>query len=357
MSKQQLTTNSTNPSQTADCDSEKFCMPTSITDIKHPLPPSSTLYTTRTQPSMPHNVFSTLVNLPTESVPRAKEDSMPSQTKFVLGPTPAQIKVSCSSPQQQELNEETMVEFETINTSPDKQNNSGKKSFFKKAIKEDGMDKVLETVNFEEKFSSLPEYKPALGISPSLPSLPASPHLFVQSYRKKRKLSVTEDDLGSDASATPRTPRTPQTVAVTPLSSANLTGNTFFGPDFNPESFGVTQDLEDTLSLVSSPKTPSTAGTGSTPCAPENKPNTLRRTLDTRRQLVMELFQEQGVFPSNQATATFQNKHTDIFPNKVCLQLKIREVRQKMMATSSACSTPTSQGQHSAENHIATSSN
>ena len=34
-------------------------------------------------------------------------------------------------------------------------------------------------------------------------------------------------------------------------------------------------------------------------------------------------------------------KHVEVFPNKVCLQLKIREVRQKMMASSNSCSTPT----------------
>merc|ERR1719435_95603 len=50
-------------------------------------------------------------------------------------------------------------------------------------------------------------------------------------------MSFAEDDLGSDASATPRTPRTPQTSVSTPKSTANLTGNTFFGPDFNPEVF------------------------------------------------------------------------------------------------------------------------
>ena len=33
-----------------------------------------------------------------------------------------------------------------------------------------------------------------------------------------------------------------------------------------------------------------------------------------------------------QATTSFQGQHQSIFPNKVCLQLKIREVRQKMMA-------------------------
>ena len=33
------------------------------------------------------------------------------------------------------------------------------------------------------------------------------------------------------------------------------------------------------------------------------------------------------------ATAEFQSKHSQLFPNKVCLQLKIREVRQKLMAS------------------------
>jgi len=33
-----------------------------------------------------------------------------------------------------------------------------------------------------------------------------------------------------------------------------------------------------------------------------------------------------------QATAVFQANHQDVFPTKTCLQLKIREVRQKIMA-------------------------
>lgn len=89
--------------------------------------------------------------------------------------------------------------------------------------------------------------------------------------------------------------------------------------------------------------------------------SSLRRTLDQRRALVMQLFQEQGFFPSGtpaplptyihnklkdwlvttsvnpllaaQATAAFQTRYSDIFPSKVCLQLKIREVRQKIMQT------------------------
>ena len=60
-----------------------------------------------------------------------------------------------------------------------------------------------------------------------------------------------------------------------------------------------------------------------------------------RRQLVMQLLNEQGLFPSNKATSDFHSKHSDVFPTKVCLQLKIREVRQKMMARSNSPSPPT----------------
>lgn len=99
--------------------------------------------------------------------------------------------------------------------------------------------------------------------------------------------------------------------------------------------------------------------------------SSLRRTLDQRRALVMQLFQDHGFFPSGkhvleswgalgrdlpahltlpsppptvllspaQATAAFQARYADIFPSKVCLQLKIREVRQKIMQAA----TPTEQ--------------
>lgn len=92
--------------------------------------------------------------------------------------------------------------------------------------------------------------------------------------------------------------------------------------------------------------------------------SSLRRTLDQRRALVMQLFQEQGFFPSGktrrlllpwtlrdstlsapvcvpaQATAAFQTRYSDIFPTKLCLQLKIREVRQKIMQTATPSDAP-----------------
>ena len=50
-----------------------------------------------------------------------------------------------------------------------------------------------------------------------------------------------------------------------------------------------------------------------------------------------------------QATAAFQTRYSDIFPTKLCLQLKIREVRQKIMQTAapsdaSGLGTPDSSG-------------
>lgn len=78
-----------------------------------------------------------------------------------------------------------------------------------------------------------------------------------------------------------------------------------------------------------SPRTPKTPGTA------RDTEKGHRKMLEQRRQLVMQLFAEHTLFPSAQATSNFQQQHVDIFPNKSSLQLKIREVRQKLMAQSS----------------------
>lgn len=91
----------------------------------------------------------------------------------------------------------------------------------------------------------------------------------------------------------------------------------------------------------------------------------------------MQLFQEHGFFPSTQATNLFQvlvcfqifnyrkvivnalqALHQDTFPTKSCLQLKIREVRQKVMAqstTSTGGSAPGPSATASANNYVQTS--
>lgn len=78
-----------------------------------------------------------------------------------------------------------------------------------------------------------------------------------------------------------------------------------------------------------SPRTPKTPSARSVNSAEEKGH---RKILEQRRNLVMQLFQEHGMFPSSQATNNFQLSHSDIFPNKQSLQLKIREVRQKHMS-------------------------
>nr|XP_050864104.1 protein capicua homolog isoform X2 [Vespula vulgaris] len=247
---------------------------------------------------------------------------------------------SSESMQQQNMSESR--------TSPSPSTKKG--SFFKKNV-EDGMDRVLEQVNFQEKFSSLPEFKPEDIQSPSAITINtpgSSGHSTVtsglhssnlqasmQGYRKKsqgpHRSNLNEDDIDSDAS-----------VSATPksTSSVKLTGTTFFGPDFNIDAYRLNTDIagevEDT-----SPRTPKTpvGGVGNAVGIGRNENERgHRRMLEQRRHLVMQLFREHGYFPSTHATSTFQAKHSDIFPNKTSLQLKIREVRQKLKANSTPMS-------------------
>ncbi|XP_064471893.1 protein capicua homolog [Ornithodoros turicata] len=197
---------------------------------------------------------------------------------------------------------------------------------------DDRMDKVLEEVNFSARFAKLPEFRPEESPSATA-SLPSSP--FVQTYRKRPKPSAAQGAEAEDsASASPssETPRTPK-------SCSKLEGTKFFGPNFNLDALADNSQNEEAVSDgegAASPRTPKT------PCTEgEKSQSSLRRILEQRRQLVMQLFAEEGWFPSAQATASFQQKHRDIFTNKNTLQLKIREVRQKQMAQNSALvSTP-----------------
>lgn len=141
---------------------------------------------------------------------------------------------------------------------------------------------------------------------------------------------MNEDEIDSDTSisATPKS-----------TSSVKLTGNTFFGPDFNVETYRANNDLIDVD--ASSPRTPKTPGGGAGSAVGIGRSDNERghrKILEQRRHLVMQLFHEHGYFPSTQATSTFQAKHADIFPTKTSLQLKIREVRQKLKANSTPMS-------------------
>uniref|UniRef100_A0A3P8TBW9 Capicua transcriptional repressor a n=1 Tax=Amphiprion percula TaxID=161767 RepID=A0A3P8TBW9_AMPPE len=177
----------------------------------------------------------------------------------------------------------------------------------------DSADKVLSESYFEERFAELPEFNPEEVLpSPTLQSLATSPRAILGSYRKKRRNSTDLELTAEDPSSPRRKTRRLSSCSSepnTPKSAAKCEGDIFTFDRAGPESEVPLGDLD---------RVPYSS---------------LRRTLDQRRALVMQLFQEHGFFPSAQATAAFQARYSDTFPNKVCLQLKIREVRQKIMQT------------------------
>ncbi|XP_026875281.2 protein capicua homolog isoform X3 [Electrophorus electricus] len=190
----------------------------------------------------------------------------------------------------------------------------------------DSVDKVLSEVYFEERFAELPEFRPEEVLpSPTLQSLATSPRAILGSYRRKRKNSTDLDSSTEDPVSPKRKSRRRSSCSSepnTPKSAAKCEGDifTFDRPGTTRPDLETSTctDGEDILGELEFDKVPYSS---------------LRRTLDQRRALVMQLFQDHGFFPSAQATAAFQARYADIFPTKVCLQLKIREVRQKIMQT------------------------
>ncbi|XP_061616218.1 protein capicua homolog isoform X2 [Phyllopteryx taeniolatus] len=175
----------------------------------------------------------------------------------------------------------------------------------------DPHDKLLSETYFEERFAELPEFNPAEVLpSPTLQSLATSPRAILGSYRKRRRNSTELEPATEDPGSPRRKTRRLSSCSSepnTPKSAAKCEGDIFTFDRAGTEGEDLLGDLD---------RVPFSS---------------LRRTLDQRRALVMQLFQEHGFFPSAQATAAFQARYADTFPTKVCLQLKIREVRQKIM--------------------------
>lgn len=194
-------------------------------------------------------------------------------------------------------------------------------------------------MDFANKFKFLPQFKPEDCQSPSAISVPSSPRVFTQSYRKKPQplpkpgeffrsflfrfyfhvrsfpFIAPTDDEQSDLSAM---------SSATPSTGSYLMGTRFFGPDFNIDQLRCKLDkhLKNSLSYVinhldcvnavlaaedncdRSPRTPKTPSQRAATADANEKGH--RKILEQRRQLVMQLFQEHGMFPSTQATNTFQ---------------------------------------------------
>uniref|UniRef100_A0A8W8KR95 HMG box domain-containing protein n=1 Tax=Magallana gigas TaxID=29159 RepID=A0A8W8KR95_MAGGI len=257
------------------------------------------------EPSMPAPASATAVGTPLSPRPKHKPPPLPVSLA-------QNSSVPCQSPAQ-----------------------SPKKVTFKKKC-EDGMQKVLQKVDFEQKFDQLPQFIPEETNMAS--PLPQSPRAIISNYRRKRKVSslatgeLTPRESEMEISPSPSYKKSSESEANTPRTphSAHFEDNMFFGKNFEIEKMTLPADFKDDFGEGSIPCSPRT------PSSPAGQFSSLRRILDQRRQLVMQLFEQYGLFPSAQDTANFQTEHAAVFPSKVCLQLKIREVRQKMMAQSAA---------------------
>ncbi|CAM4711392.1 unnamed protein product, partial [Caretta caretta] len=140
-------------------------------------------------------------------------------------------------------------------------------------------NRVLSEVDFEERFAELPEFKPEEVLpSPTLQSLATSPRAILGSYRKKRKNSTDLDSSTEDPISPKRKMRRRSSCSSEPNTpkSAKCEGDIF--------TFDKTgAEAEDVLGELEYEKVPYSS---------------LRRTLDQRRALVMQLFQDHGFFPS-----------------------------------------------------------
>lgn len=134
------------------------------------------------------------------------------------------------------------------------------------------------------------------------------------------KLSVQTDDDQSDLGSAISS-ATPNYVGI---------GNRFFGPDFNIDQLRgefldppkksrrflnflfnfflvcVNAVLASEDNSDRSPRTPKTPSQPRSAASTDASEKGHRKILEQRRQLVMQLFQEHGMFPSSQATNTFQ---------------------------------------------------
>lgn len=167
-------------------------------------------------------------------------------------------------------------------------------------------DSVLADVDFTRQFADLPEYNPrdpkdkrTTKISPNLPKPPLHKTRF---SARQAKATDGEDD----------EPQADQDRASSSVANHS-----------NLDALAEAAALQHSGS-----KEPGASGTKND--APESSS---RRNQDQRRTLVLELLNQTGYFPPDNVTSEFQQDHSELFPNKNSLQLKIREVRQKCMNT------------------------
>ncbi|KAL0268822.1 UNVERIFIED_CONTAM: hypothetical protein PYX00_010635 [Menopon gallinae] len=142
----------------------------------------------------------------------------------------------------------------------------------------------------EEKFLSLPEYVLEDYLTPNSPEVDEQKSVCVRKS-DRRPSDNSRDGCGS-----------------------RLVGKLFFPPDFRVDKTG-----DDTLNVSAS-----------------ETDNSRLDFVDERRQLILKLFEQEGFFPSDEAIASFQTTHLDVFPTKLSLQTNLRNVRRRILGRNSS---------------------
>ncbi|XP_078379381.1 uncharacterized protein LOC144662450 isoform X2 [Oculina patagonica] len=179
----------------------------------------------------------------------------------------------------------------------------------------DGMEEVLSEVNFERQFAELPEYIPYHRQGREGKSINKRAHVTPNAY-----------DDGSQAATS---------ALERPSSAASSTVDGGLGAGLKTGGMPSLDALAEVAALEQG------AGLKETDKDEKTEPSspTLsshKKPVDQRRGVVLQLFQDHGYFPSDGVTSVFQQRHADLFPTKGALQLKIREVRQKIMHNTGA---------------------
>ncbi|XP_065056504.1 protein capicua homolog [Rhopilema esculentum] len=156
---------------------------------------------------------------------------------------------------------------------------SPSKSFLKKQM-DDGMERVLAEVKFKEHFEKLPKFRPE--------DIARSNGFDEKCQERHKEISIHFKCKDSQYSRDPYLSPTQQGLILNNVTQPNNN---------------------------SCPVSPVTSN---------------RKLLDEKRNLVLQLFQKHGYYPTEAVTQDFQLEHEDIFPTKFSLQMKIREVRQKL---------------------------
>ena len=180
--------------------------------------------------------------------------------------------------------------------------------------------RVLSEVNFERQFAELPEYTPyhrqgrdaksttnrQAAVTGNMPNLEDDGVSTTTSAAERPSCASGLGEGGQGAGH--RTSNMPSLEALAEVAALEQVGGV---KDANKE-----EKTEPSSPTLSSHKKP----------------------VDQRRSVVLQLFQDHGYFPSDGVTSVFQQQHADLFPTKAALQLKIREVRQKIMHKTGASS-------------------